>query len=100
MDAPPRRPARRSRRDVLRDVFGVLPDPPDVLRRRRVLEGQPEEVQARSGIYHAPVVDWIATVVEDGQLNPAEVETETGRPHHDGHIQHPAICEPGLAAHK
>jgi hypothetical protein len=81
------------------DVFGVLPDPSDVLRSGRVLERQPKKVQARSGVYHASMVDRVATIVEDGQLDPAEVETEASRPHHNGHIQHPAICEPRLAAH-
>jgi hypothetical protein len=59
--------------EVLGDVAGVLPDPSDMLRGRRVLEGQPEKVQARRGVHHAPVVDWVATIVEDGQFDPAEV---------------------------
>jgi hypothetical protein len=64
--SPTRRPAWRSRRDVLGDVASVVPDSSDVLRGGRVLEGQPEKVQARRGIHHAPVVEWIAATVEDG----------------------------------
>jgi hypothetical protein len=62
-----------------------------------VLEGEAEEVQARRGGHHAPAVVGVATLVEDGQRDPAEVEAEAGRPHHDRHVQALAVGEEGAA---
>ena len=52
--------------DVLCDVAGVLSNPADHRRGERVLEGEPEEVQPRRALHHAPMLDGVAVLAEDG----------------------------------
>jgi hypothetical protein len=53
--------------DVLGYVAGVLSNPADHRRGERVLEGEPQEVQTRCDVHHAPILQGVAVLAEDGE---------------------------------
>src|SRR4029078_9658785 len=66
--------------DVVRDVAGVPTATRQHVGAQRVLKRQPEEVQARLRVDDSAVVARLPVVVEDRQVDPAEVGPKAGAP--------------------
>ena len=67
--------------DALGQIRGVVGHPGQPARAPGVLPGQSEEIQPRAA-GHAPVMRGVATAVENRNLDPPIVPTETGAPDH------------------